>query len=374
MAIISVPGEYAARGAQGPWGGMDVLLFSDNVSVEDEVALKRRAHALGRPAMGPGAGRRDPGRARSGSRTPSPRAGRGGRRRGDGRPGGHGPGGPRGRGSGRCYGTGGRDLKEEVGAVTALDAIGRLAEDDGTDVILCVSKPPRLRGGRAGPARASSRVRDARGGLPGRRGGHHRSTGSCWPRRSRRRRWPPCAWPAAWPRRPRDPRADCRGGAVRGSSRRHLSEASAILAERLGRVSSNAPSGRRPAVRGAAGGPRLPRPRRGGEFTRGRPHPMIDPEARPSACARRWRTRRSGCCCSTSSSASRATPTRRGAGPGDPGGPRGPSPDGRGRAYVLGTEADPQVRSRQVAALAGAGARLAPTNAAAARLAAALAG
>jgi FdrA protein len=42
--------------------------------------------------------------------------------------------------------------------------------------------------------------------------------------------------------------------------------------------------------------------------------------------------------------------------------------------YVLGTEADPQVRSRQVAALEDAGVRLAPTNAAAARLAAAIAG
>ena len=42
--------------------------------------------------------------------------------------------------------------------------------------------------------------------------------------------------------------------------------------------------------------------------------------------------------------------------------------------YVLGTEADPQVLSRQEAALPAAGVRLAPTNAAAARLAAALSG
>jgi FdrA protein len=41
---------------------------------------------------------------------------------------------------------------------------------------------------------------------------------------------------------------------------------------------------------------------------------------------------------------------------------------------VLGTEEDPQVRSRQEAALRDAGVRLAQTNAAAARLAAALAG
>ena len=32
-----------------------------------------------------------------------------------------------GAGVSRCYGTGGRDLKDEVGAITALDAIARLA-------------------------------------------------------------------------------------------------------------------------------------------------------------------------------------------------------------------------------------------------------
>jgi hypothetical protein len=39
---------------------------------------------------------------------------------------------------------------------------------------------------------------------------------------------------------------------------------------------------------------------------------------------------------------------------------------------LCGTEADPQVRSRQEATLAAAGVRLAPTSAGAARLAAAL--
>ena len=47
-----------------------------------------------------------------------------------------------GAGVSRCYGTGGRDLHAEVGAITALDAIDRLARDPGTEVILCVSKPP----------------------------------------------------------------------------------------------------------------------------------------------------------------------------------------------------------------------------------------
>jgi len=43
-------------------------------------------------------------------------------------------------------------------------------------------------------------------------------------------------------------------------------------------------------------------------------------------------------------------------------------------AHVCGTEADPQVLSRQEAALVAAGARLCSTNAQAARLAAALVG
>ena len=42
--------------------------------------------------------------------------------------------------------------------------------------------------------------------------------------------------------------------------------------------------------------------------------------------------------------------------------------------YVLGTEADPQILSVQRSALGDAGVRLAPTNAAATRLAAAIAG
>ena len=42
IAIISVPGDYAALEANKALGrGLDVLLFSDNVSRADEIALKR---------------------------------------------------------------------------------------------------------------------------------------------------------------------------------------------------------------------------------------------------------------------------------------------------------------------------------------------
>ncbi|MDX6646247.1 MAG: FdrA protein, partial [Miltoncostaeaceae bacterium] len=144
LAIVSVPGEYAALEAHKALGaGMDVLLFSDGVSLEDEVALKERAHALGRLVMGPGAGtaiidgvglgfanvvRRGPvgvvAAAGTGAQEVTVLLDRAGV------------------GITACYGTGGRDLHADVGAITMLDAIGRLARDAETEVILCVSKPP----------------------------------------------------------------------------------------------------------------------------------------------------------------------------------------------------------------------------------------
>ena len=139
-----MPGEYAALEAHKALGaGMDVLLFSDGVPIEDEVALKRRAHDLGLLVMGPGAGtaiidgvalgfanvvaRGSVGvvaAAGTGAQEVTVLVDRAGA------------------GVSRCYGTGGRDLKDDVGAITALDAIARLDADDDTDVILCVSKPP----------------------------------------------------------------------------------------------------------------------------------------------------------------------------------------------------------------------------------------
>ena len=57
VAVISVAGRYAADEA---WDalrrGLHVLLFSDNVSLEDEIALKQYARDHGLLLMGPGAG------------------------------------------------------------------------------------------------------------------------------------------------------------------------------------------------------------------------------------------------------------------------------------------------------------------------------
>ncbi len=57
VAVISVAGRYAADEAwEALRGGLHVLLFSDNVSLEDEIALKQYASEHGLLLMGPGAG------------------------------------------------------------------------------------------------------------------------------------------------------------------------------------------------------------------------------------------------------------------------------------------------------------------------------
>ena len=54
---MSVPGEYAALEAHRALSrGLHAFLFSDHVSVADEVALKRRGARKGLLVMGPGCG------------------------------------------------------------------------------------------------------------------------------------------------------------------------------------------------------------------------------------------------------------------------------------------------------------------------------
>jgi len=54
LALISTPGEYAAAEAMKALRlGLHVMLFSDNVALEDEVALKAFARKQGLLVMGP---------------------------------------------------------------------------------------------------------------------------------------------------------------------------------------------------------------------------------------------------------------------------------------------------------------------------------
>ena len=144
VAIVSVPGPYAAIAAHSALSaGLHVLLFSDNVPLEDEVALKERAGRLGLLVMGPGAGTAVIGGVGLGFANavrPGPvgvvaAAGTGAQEvmslldRWD-------------IGVSQVIGVGGRDLSAAVGGLMARDAVRALDADPGTEVILLVSKPP----------------------------------------------------------------------------------------------------------------------------------------------------------------------------------------------------------------------------------------
>jgi FdrA protein len=144
LALISVPGHFAPAEARKALAlGLHVMIFSDNVSIEEEVALKREARALGRLVMGPDCGTAIIGGMPLGFANVVPV--------GDiGIIGASGTGiqevscliARAGGGISHAIGTGGRDLKAEVGAITTLMAIDALDADAQTKHIVLISKPP----------------------------------------------------------------------------------------------------------------------------------------------------------------------------------------------------------------------------------------
>ena len=160
VAIVSVPGDYAALEAHKALSaGMHVLLFSDNVPLDEEVELKERAEAEGLLVMGPGAGTAMLGRTGLGFANVVAGEGAGeGEQQGalpDARPGvgvvaAAGTGAQEvmallDRGGARVtavIGVGGRDLSERVGGRMARSGLRALGADPGTDAVLLVSKPP----------------------------------------------------------------------------------------------------------------------------------------------------------------------------------------------------------------------------------------
>ncbi len=142
--LVSVPGRYAAGVAGRALDlGRNVFLYSDNVSLDDEVALKRRARDLGLLVMGPDCGTAIVGGTGLGFANRV-------RRGAVGLIGASGTGlqaittgiHALGEGVSQAIGTGGRDLSAEVGAVTAFQGLDLLARDSRTRVIVLVSKPP----------------------------------------------------------------------------------------------------------------------------------------------------------------------------------------------------------------------------------------
>ncbi|HPS42311.1 MAG TPA: hypothetical protein PK040_06880, partial [Anaerolineaceae bacterium] len=142
--IISVAGRYATSVTREALRlGKHVHLFSDNVSIEDEIELKKEARERGLLVMGPdcgtamvnGIGMAFANKIRQGPIGIVAAAGTGLQQVAT-------------RihqlGGGITYGigTGGRDLKAEVGAITFLQGLDVLARDPETKVIVLTSKPP----------------------------------------------------------------------------------------------------------------------------------------------------------------------------------------------------------------------------------------
>ena len=144
LMLISTPGPYAALDAAKALGaGMHVFLFSDNVTLEHERALKHLAVSRGLLMMGPGCGtavingvalgfanvlKRGPvgvvGAAGTGLQELTSLVDRGGV------------------GISQAIGVGGRDLSDAIGGCMMLQAIALLAADPETEQLALVSKPP----------------------------------------------------------------------------------------------------------------------------------------------------------------------------------------------------------------------------------------
>lgn len=144
LAIISTPGQYAAEEAEKALDrDMNVLIFSDNVTTEDERRIKEKAHEKGLLVMGPDAGTAIVsgvplafanvvktgkigviGASGTGIQEVTTEIDR------------------LGAGVSHAIGTGGRDLADEIGAITMLDGIKALAKHNQTEIITLISKPP----------------------------------------------------------------------------------------------------------------------------------------------------------------------------------------------------------------------------------------
>ncbi len=144
LVMISVAGEYAAYEARKAlMAGKHVFMFSDNVPIEDEIELKTLANEKGLLMMGPDCGTAIINGAPLAFANEVPR--------GDiGIVAASGTGlqevstiiAKNGKGISQAIGTGGRDLKKEVGGKMVIAGIKALQEDPATKVIVVISKPP----------------------------------------------------------------------------------------------------------------------------------------------------------------------------------------------------------------------------------------
>jgi FdrA protein len=385
VALISVPADYAVLEAHKALSaGLHVLLFSSGISVDDEIELKDRGRQLGRLVMGPDAGTAMLGRVGLGFANVVD----------------HGPVGVVaaagtgaqevmtllhrwGAGSSHVIGVGGRDTSAAVdGAMTRM-ALRALRNDDATEALLLVSKPPSvevastLLGEFDGMPAVAAFVGLEPDTLSAPRGVHLAAT----------LEQAALATLAALGRDQPDPGAGMAVLAdhalgdlnderktVRGlfSGGTLCYEAMVLTSRQLGAVHSNTPLERDwglPAPDGA----HIFLDLGSQEFTQGRPHPMIDPEPRVDALREHGDDPATAVVLLDVVLGYGAHP--------DPASVLAPAcaqitarrDPPAVVAYVLGTSDDPQDLTAQRERLADAGCLLAPTNARAALLATAIA-
>jgi FdrA protein len=397
LAVISVAGRYAAQEARTALEhGLNVLLFSDNVPLSDEVALKRLALERGLLCMGPDAGTAIINGIALGFANALP-AGSVGLVSASGT-------GLQavtcgiaqaGSGISQAIGTGSRDLSSAVGGAMMSAGLEALQADPHTEVIVLISKPPAtrvaarvLRQIRASPkpivvcflGTEPSAIQRA-GGLPA----TTLTQAAALAAAAAQKRDPATALaeveaqnllliPLAAVEQARlAPEQRALRGLFAGGT--FCYEAQLILKNLPEPVFSNAPlmKGRRLLRHHLHCGVHTCIDLGGDEFTQGRLHPMIDPSLRNQRIVQESEDPATGVILLDIILGFGAHP--------DPAGAtvdavqeaqRRCCEQGRHVAFVAsvcGTEADPQCRSRQEATLRDAGVLVVPDNASAARLA-----
>jgi FdrA protein len=374
LALISVPGEFAAaEAASALRAGMHVLLFSNNVSLDDERRLKDLARERGLLLMGPDCGtslvdgvplafanvvpRGNVGLvAASGTglqevTTLIARAGGG---------------------ISHGIGVGGRDLRDEIGGITTLMALDALDEDARTEHVVIISKPPAPRVAQAVVDRIARSAKTFTVCLLGR-------ADVALPGNAKRAHTLRDAAELALGGKPIAPDFVARAMLPAPGRRRRVrglytggtlcAEAQLVLLAAGERVASNAPvpGAHTVSVVSTDGATHTIVDLGADEYTRGRPHPMIEPAIRDAPLHDALADAATGVVLLDVVIGYGADP--------DPAGVVARSlatvPGRRATviASVCGTEADPQVYSRQVRTLESAGVIVAPSNAHAAELA-----
>jgi FdrA protein len=368
LALISVPGDFAPAEARKALAlGLHVMIFSDNISIEEEAALKREARERGLLVMGPDCGTAIIGGMPLAFANVVPR--------GDiGIIGASGTGiqevscliARAGGGISHAIGTGGRDLRAEVGAITTLMAIDALDADAQTRHIVLISKPP----GESVARLVLERVARSR-----------KSFTVCFlgagdlalPANARSAATLTAAAELAMGKAVANEPAQLlhlrpgRGKLVRGlfAGGTFCAEAQIVFRQAGLAVASNVPTPGASPITGAEHG-HLMIDLGADEFTRGRPHPMIEPAVRDQPLAGAFADPAVGVILLDVVLGHGAHP--------DPAGHLAGVLAGRDRgppivASVTGTDRDPQPRSNQVRKLTEAGVIVAESNADAARMA-----